>query len=380
METENNMILVVDDDSFVAEMLAVILESDGFQVKTAGHGREALEKLHEFPEICLVISDMNMPEMNGLELIEAIRGGNSDVPIIILTGNSQISVAISALDKGANDYLLKDENIQDTISISVSKVLEKHQLKLKNIQLMESLAQKNRAMEKEQVLASKVQANILPIKLQLAGFQTGIYYQPSNQIGGDFFDALEKEESIHFLIGDISGHSTSSALVMAVCNGMFRSLGQTMDNPLEIVTAANRMLCQMLMDSGMFLTLAYMTLDRKNNVLRVVSAGHNPVYLFTCGDIQEIESTGPVLGWDPDDEWETLEFQFQSGSTLFLYTDGLVEARNFAGEEFESRLVEFLTGFDAAPAELVTDLLKEVSGFCGGSFDDDLTMFAIKRL
>lgn len=379
METIKGTILVVDDDAFVAEMLAEILDADGYCVETAEHGREALRKLENKPEISLVISDMNMPEMNGLELIEAIRLLGSHVPIIILTGNSEISVAIAALNKGANDYLMKDENIHETITISVENVLEKQRLRLQNIELMENLAQKNRAMEKEQVLASKVQANILPIKLQLSGFQTGIYYQPSNQIGGDFFDALETKNSIHFLIGDISGHSTSSALVMAVCNGMFRSLGQTMESPIEIVSSANRMLCQMLMDSGMFLTLAYMTLDLENNILRVVSAGHNPVYLINGKDIETIESTGPVLGWDPDDEWETLELQFNPGSTLFLYTDGLVEAKNAANEEFEDRLVDFLSRIDAPPSELVTTLLKEVSEFCGGRFEDDLTMFAIKR-
>lgn len=373
-------ILVVDDDAFVSEMLAMILGGDGYQVETAAHGREALAKLEEFPAIGLVISDMNMPEMDGLELIEAIRRSGSEVPIIILTGNSEISVAIAALNKGANDYLMKDENIHETISISVDKVLEKEQLKRQNIQLMENLAQKNRNMKKEHALASKVQANILPLKLQLPGFQTGIFYRPSNQIGGDFFDALETKNSIHFLIGDISGHSTSSALIMAVCNGMFRSLGQTMECPLEIVTTANRMLCQMLMDSGMFLTLAYMTLDREKSVLSVISAGHNPVYLFNGTAIETIESTGPVLGWDPDDEWETLEIPFNSGSTLFLYTDGLVEAKNSANEEFESRLIESLTRNDGSPAELVTTLLREVSEFCGNRFDDDLTMFAIKRL
>ena len=373
-------ILVVDDDVFVSEMLAEILASEGYRVETAEDGKAALVKLEQQPEISLVISDMNMPEMNGLELIEAIRKSGSEVPIIILTGNSEISVAIAALNKGANDYLMKDENINETIAISVENVMEKQQLKLDNIQLMENLAQKNRAMEKEQLLASKVQANILPINLQLPGFQTGIYYHPSNQIGGDFFDALETKDSIHFLIGDISGHSTSSALVMAVCNGMFRSLGQTMQSPGEIVTAANRMLCQMLMDSGMFLTLAYLILDREKNVLSVVSAGHNPVYLLTGKTVETIESTGPVLGWDPDDEWETLEFPFHPGSTLFLYTDGLVEAKNSADEEYEARLTDSLTRIAGPPAELVTTLLREVTEFCGGKFEDDLTLFAIKRL
>lgn len=380
MEMEKDRILVVDDDTFASEMLSMILDSDGYRLETAENGLVALERMKEFPDIALVISDINMPVMNGLELIEQIRKNGSDVPVIVLTGNSEISIAIAALNKGANDYLMKDENIHETIIISVEKVLEKQKLKKDNMQLMEHLAQKNREMEKEQMLASKVQANILPINLKLSGFQTGTFYRPSNQIGGDFFDALETEKNIHFLIGDISGHSTSSALVMAVCNGMFRSLGQTMETPQQIVTAANRMLCQMLMDSGMFLTLAYMTLDCETNMLSIVSAGHNPVYLINGTSVETIESTGPVLGWDPDDEWETVQFPFNSGSTLFLYTDGLVEAKNSINEEFESQLLGSLTKNCVQPDILVSNLFMEVSEFCNGRFDDDLTMFAIKRL
>jgi len=107
-------------------MLADILDTEGYLVETANGGPEALMQLSEHPEIRLVISDMNMPEMTGLELIEAI--------------------------------------------------------------------------------ASRVQSNILPINLKLPGFETGIFYRPSNQIGGDFFDAMETDKTIHFLIGDISGH------------------------------------------------------------------------------------------------------------------------------------------------------------------------------
>ena len=380
MKADRSRILVVDDDGFVAEMLAEILAAEGYRVDTAEHGKAGLAMLEAHHDICLVISDMNMPEMNGLDFIEAVRNGGFQVPIIILTGNSEISVAISALNRGANDYLMKDENIERTISISVQKALEKQLLEEQNLQLMESLARKNREMEKERMLASKVQANILPLHLQLSGFRTGVFYRPSDQIGGDFFDALETEKHVHFLVGDISGHSTSSALVMAVCNGMFRSLGQTMTSPLEIVTAANHMLCQMLMDSGMFLTLVYLTLERDTGILHAVSAGHNPVYLWNGTESQAIESTGPVLGWDPDDEWEMHRCQFLPGSRLFLYTDGLVEARNENEEEFESRLEGHLNGGDLSPAELVAALLEEVSEFTGGNFSDDLTMFAIERL
>jgi len=140
-------ILVVDDDPFVIDMLAVILESSDYSIDTAVNGIEALQKYSADSDIGLIVSDMNMPEMNGLELIKELRNNNADVPIIILTGNDEVAVAIEAMNCGANDYLVKDENIQDTILLSVGKVLEKHELKKKNLQLMAELAQKNSELE-----------------------------------------------------------------------------------------------------------------------------------------------------------------------------------------------------------------------------------------
>ncbi len=148
MAKDRMKFLVVDDDSFVRDMLAAILESCDYDVVTAQNGSDAFDKTVADSEIDLVISDMNMPVMNGLELIKALRIAKPDIPIIILTANNEISVAIEAMKIGANDYLLKDENIQETVLISVKNVMERHELRMQNIQLMEDLAQKNRELER----------------------------------------------------------------------------------------------------------------------------------------------------------------------------------------------------------------------------------------
>jgi len=119
MAKQKFKILVVDDDPFVRDMLAFILESNDYLIDTAVNGIEALQKYSADPNIGLIVSDMNMPEMNGLELIKELRNNKADVPIIILTGNDEVSVAIEAMNCGANDSLVKDENIQDTILMSV---------------------------------------------------------------------------------------------------------------------------------------------------------------------------------------------------------------------------------------------------------------------
>ncbi|MBF0473466.1 MAG: hybrid sensor histidine kinase/response regulator [Nitrospirae bacterium] len=147
MEIKDMKILIVDDDLFTSEMLAEILKDSGFNVLTANNGLNAIEVHNQNTDLKLIVSDMNMPEMNGLELIKKIREAKSSIPIIILTGNNEISIAIEAINSGANDYLLKDENIQDTIIMSVNKVLEKQAMKEQNERLLIDLSIKNKELE-----------------------------------------------------------------------------------------------------------------------------------------------------------------------------------------------------------------------------------------
>jgi len=148
----NTKILIVDDDPFVRMMLKDILEASGYTVICAVSGAHALEKYAHDPDTDMIVSDMNMAGMNGLEFIRKLREKDQDVPIIILTVNTEISVALEAIRSGANDYLIKDENIQDIILISIQKNLEKHRLEQQNRKLLQELARKNRELERLSLL------------------------------------------------------------------------------------------------------------------------------------------------------------------------------------------------------------------------------------
>lgn len=141
-------VLVVDDDNFVRDLLREILLSARHLVATAVDGRDALEQLTPDSGIDLIISDMDMPGMSGLELLRTLREGGNAIPVIILTGNQEIRVAIEALKKGANDYILKDENIMDTVAIAIDNVICMHRLKMENLRLIEDLARKNHELER----------------------------------------------------------------------------------------------------------------------------------------------------------------------------------------------------------------------------------------
>lgn len=140
-------ILLVDDDPFVRDMLAEVLKDNGYLVETAEDGKAALEKYLADPVISLVLTDINMPVMTGLQLIKELRNNKDDVPIIVLSGNKEIDVVMEALNTGADEYLLKDELIQDTIDITVKKTLEKQQLKKRNMQLITDLSMKTTELE-----------------------------------------------------------------------------------------------------------------------------------------------------------------------------------------------------------------------------------------
>ncbi len=154
MADQKLKILVVDDEPFVRDMLEAILRSAEMpvEVETASNGGEALERFRQHPDMDLIISDMNMPVMDGLELIQNLRNISQEVPIIILTGNSEVKTAIKALNSGASDYLLKDENIEDTVPVSVKRVMEKYRLEQQNRQLLKELARKNRELERLSLL------------------------------------------------------------------------------------------------------------------------------------------------------------------------------------------------------------------------------------
>jgi serine phosphatase RsbU (regulator of sigma subunit) len=370
-------ILIVDDSPFNIKILNDVLQGD-YEIVFATNGPDAIRMAQrQHPD--LILLDIMMPEMDGYQVCAKIKADpqTGRIPVVFITAMSNEVDEARGLECGAIDYITKP------VSPPIVKARIKNHLELKFQRdtlekLTMELGDKNRQLENERSLAHKALECILPSRLELPGFTTAVMFHPSDQIGGDFFDAWSDGDYTHFLIGDISGHSTSSALMMAVSKGVFRSLDENMVDPVEIVRAANRMLCPMMLDSRMFLTLVYVLFNRRDCSATCVSAGHNPVYYLDGREVVSIDSTGPAIGWDVDDSWQSLRWRFDPGMLLFLYTDGLVEATDTTGQEFGTRLLAELADF-RSPQALVDGIFEAAVTFNGGTFTDDFTMFAIKR-
>jgi len=369
-------ILLIDDTPANIQILFELFRGE-YDTFFATSGQEGIEVARrELPD--LILLDVMMPGMDGYESCACLKADplTAGIPVIFVTAMGEEEDETRGLDAGAIDYLSKP------ISPPIVKARVRNHLELKRgrdllEQVGRELVTKNETLEKERTLAHNLLTKILPDRLNLHGFSTAVHFRPSDRIGGDFFDGWNDGDNAHFLIGDISGHSISAALLMAVCKGLFMSLGQGTSDPGEIVAAANRILCRMLIDSGMYLTVTYLYCDRQKGVLRLASAGHCTSYLYTAAGRTGMDATGPPLGWDPDDCWAVSEYPFATGDSIVLYTDGLLEIRNSNGVICEADIFDVLDA-GIPPDSMVSRLLTTAESFCDGKFDDDVTIFAIR--
>jgi serine phosphatase RsbU (regulator of sigma subunit) len=365
-------ILIVDDSPTIIKMLQRTLEHF-YEIVTAENGEDGVEKfLAEKPD--LIIMDLMMPVMDGLQAIKTIREKHHDnlTPILMLSAVTEKEQWIQALGLGANDFVQKP--------FHRTELLARISNNLKTSRLSKELEKKNKLLNQEKKLARNVQEKILPQNLDFENLEIGTFYQASSEIGGDFFDAWQKDGKTHFLIGDVSGHGTASALLMAAFKGHCYTLGQQGVSPTELFESANAFICE-VSTGDMFLTLAYVVLDPVENQIDVVSAAHNPLFLVRGNTIKDIPPTGTAIGFFEESTWNIRSYPFNPEDLLFLYTDGLVEIRNQEDQEFKERSVrELLQKLNNLPVdEVIKKIYDEAHAFCLGNFPDDTSMFVVRR-
>lgn len=373
-----NRILVVDDEKSMRQLLGLHLGKEGYEIDFAENGKQAVaQTLEKRPN--LILMDLRMPIMDGLEATNAIREHYqpNTLPIIIVSADSDRKEHIRALQAGANDFVSKPYNKTELIArIEINLTINKlsNELSEKNSELQKREARS----EQEKKLAGEVQYAVLPHNPKFPGFSIQTLYKPSTHMGGDFFDFFQNGDDLFALIGDVSGHGIPAALIMTAAKSVIHSLGEISNSPKEIITNANKQLCEMLGNHGIFLTLVLAKITPKTDQMEVISAGHNPVYLLNKQNVIKIDSSGTFLGWDDRATWDSKTFSFQDGDTLFMYTDGLVEVENNDGEQFgDQKLLEII---EQAPPQKQLELALNASmEFCQEHITDDITIFTIQK-
>ena len=240
-----------------------------------------------------------------------------------------------------------------------------------------------RALEDDLELAAQIQTGLLPLASQeIDGWEIAYHYQPAGIVSGDYCDLISgDDQSLLFVLGDVSGKGVAASMLMAHLQAMFRTL-ISINLPLEeIVERASRVFCESTLPTH-YATLVCGKADTTGGV-EICNAGHLPPLLLRQGAVQSIEATGLPMGMFCNEHFTVNRFQMEKGDTLFLYTDGLSETLDGAGSEYGvvrlSSLLCANTGL--APKALLTTCVDEVDAFrITNSAADDLTLMAIQRV
>jgi len=238
-----------------------------------------------------------------------------------------------------------------------------------------------RALESDLSLAARIQRALLPKPgLAPAGWDVRYHYQPAGMVSGDYCDLFETDGGLLFMLGDVSGKGVAASMLMSHLHATFRSLAEA-GLPLDrMVEDANRIFCESTL-AGQFATLVVGRAAR-DGLVEFVSAGHLPV-LHVHGDgATPKDSTGVPMGMFCNTRFTVHRLTLAHGDTLFLYTDGLTEARNRAGAEYGLHRIRTLAARHAGiePAGLISECLKDLLSFGEGlKQTDDLTLLAVRR-
>jgi len=235
------------------------------------------------------------------------------------------------------------------------------------------------ALQRDLDLAAEVQRNLLPrAGLSAGGWETSYHYAPFGPVSGDYCDLIPSDGQLFFVLGDVSGKGVAAAMLMAQLHALFRSL-TGMALPLgKIVAQANRVFCESAL-AGQYATLVC-GLAKSIGEVEIHNAGHWPAIVVTRGGLVRIESTGLPLGMFPELDFSATRLYLEPGDLMFLYTDGLLEARRGDDEYGVERVTQVLRQKVAGrPAEAVSACLADLRSFMDGQPLDDLTMLAIQR-
>ena len=378
------VILAVDDTPENLDVVRGILGSH-YTVKVAINGPMALKVVEKQPPD-LILLDIMMPGMSGYEVCEQLKSNpeTQHIPVIFLTAMEQTKDESSGFELGAADYITKPVN-PPILEARVKTHLALKQ-SMDELQRVYALIKRQKdRMEEELNVGHNIQMSMLPLKFppfpDRNEFSINALLKPAREVGGDFYDFffINKDE-ICLVIGDVSGKGVPGALFMAVTKTMIKSSASGDRSPASIVTRVNDELSEDNPQS-MFVTLFLGIANVRTGEFRYTNAGHNPPYIINEGSelVCLDNRDGPIIGAIGGIAYKQNQLSFSRNDKLLIFTDGVTEAMNPAGELYsEHRLESILRDKPSlATDELITDVLMGVEAFAAEAEQaDDITLLA----
>ena len=400
-------ILIVEDDEITLNLMSRILEEWDYEVVTAADGREAWDILIKDP-ISFVITDWQMPRMDGLKLCKKIRSANFPVYVyvMLLTSSHEKKELIKGMEAGADDFVVKPPTSRELNArirageriLKLEKDLEERNKKLSesNKKLKEAYS----VIKKDLEAAAAIQSSLLPESASIVyGVQFDWIFMPCTFVAGDIFNYFKLDEHhVGFYLLDVAGHGISAAMLSVTLSKVLSPVNHQecllkqfnpdldpsyyrLTSPASAVQALNQRF-QVNGDNMQYFTMVYGIIDTRDGRTSMTQAGHPPPILLHKGaNASIVGSGGYPVGLLPDLDYEEDEIHLEKGDRLILYSDGITECVNNKKEEFSmEQLMELLEGGqDLAIDELMARIKHNLRQWKGNDeFEDDITLLAME--
>lgn len=385
-------ILTIDDEDLVREVITAYLEDSGFEVIQAGDGQTGINLIcRELPD--LVLCDLRMPGMDGLQVLATVTRDFPELPILVVSGLGGMSDAIQALKLGAWDYVTKPIEDMAVLEYAINHALERARLRRENREHREHLEAVNdqlqqtlRRLQEDETAARRIQFQLLPENDKAyRNYRFSRHLLTSQYLSGDFVDYFVIDgEHLGFYIADVSGHGVSSAFVTVMLKSYmsrYRELyRQNRDkgilNPAETLSRLNREIFGCHMDK--YLTMFYGVIHWPNNQLRYSSGGQFPFpILFDGEQASYLGKKSLPVGLFDFASYQVESLDLPRWFAMVLISDGILETLpQTTLRDKQAFLLDRIQN-----TELDIENLIQVLGLdCAGPLPDDVTLLLVTRV
>ena len=384
-------ILAVEDDPGLRNGLVIFLKDLGYEPLEAGDGLKALNCFRaEQPD--LVLLDLRIPEMDGLDVLSVITEESPETPVIVVSGADMMGDSIQALKRGAWDYVPKPITDLDILETAIRRSLERARLIRDNRKHVEHLEVLNRELtqavdqlREDEEAARVLQSRMLPPGELSIGpylFRQSVF--SSSYLSGDFVDFFSiGDGEAGFYIADVSGHGAASAFVTVMLKTLFdqyrERLAQedeeALRDPSDMLSRLNQDLCQLEIEK--YLTIFYGVVDFRSNRLRYCSGGQFPPPLLRdSAGLTMINGHDEPVGLFEDTLFTTHELELPDRFLLMLVSDGILEL--FPRDTARSR-VKLLMGEVSGPEAGMDSLIQKFAIEERNELPDDVSILTLSK-
>ena len=377
-------ILVVDDEPDVEPLFRQRMRRDiragRYELVFAHNGVAALERLNDEGDIDMVVTDINMPEMDGLTLLEQIPSVDPDVRSVIISAYGDMKNIRTAMNRGAFDFVTKPLDFDD-LMVTIERTLRHLEEWREALQSRDKLV----ALQNELGIANEMQQSILPTKFpETDQYRVFASMEPARDVGGDFYDVIRLSDGqVGLAIADVSDKGVPAALMMMSSRTLLKGAAIGSAGPGLALREVNDLLYNEN-ETGMFVTVFYAVYDPATAQLSYSNGGHNPpLIIHPDGSSELLPLTGGIaLGLAPELDYGQNTVTLAPGDMALFYTDGVTEAMNDDKEEFgEARLQALFSGSrQQNPEETIRKVFDAVHDFAGDMpQSDDITCLTLYR-